>query len=51
MVGGVETYDVLHVLAALTIGLVAARALQATVEHYFPASEPAAVLRFLYGGT
>jgi hypothetical protein len=46
----VETYNVVNVLAALTIGLVAARGVQAAVEHYFPNSEPAAVLRFLFGG-
>lgn len=45
-----ESYDVLHIVAALTIGLVAVRAIQAGVEHYFPNSEPAAVLRFLYAG-
>jgi hypothetical protein len=45
-----ESYDVVHVVAALTIGLVAVRAIQATVEHYFPNTEPAAVLRFIYGG-
>jgi hypothetical protein len=45
-----ESYDVLHIVAALTIGLVAVRAIQAGVEHYFPNTEPAAVLRFLYAG-
>jgi hypothetical protein len=48
--GRMETYDVVHVLAALTIGLVAARGVQALTEHYFPNSEAAVVLRFLYGG-
>lgn len=50
IIGGMETYDVVHVVAALTVGLVAVRGLQALVEHYFPNSEPAAVFRFLYGG-
>ena len=45
-----ETYDVVHIVAALTIGFVAVRAIQAATEHYFPNSEPAAVLRFLYAG-
>ena len=45
-----ESYDVLHIVAALTIGFVAVRAIQAGVEHYFPNTEPAAVLRFIYGG-
>ena len=45
-----ETVDALHVLAVLTFALVIARFVQAGVEHYFPNSEPAAVLRYLYGG-
>ncbi len=45
-----ETYNVLNAIAALTIALVAVRGIQAAVEHYFPNSEPAGVLRFLYGG-
>lgn len=45
-----ESYDVVHVVAALTIGLVVVRALQAAVEHYQPNTEPAAVLRFIFGG-
>ena len=45
-----ETYSVVHLVAALTVGLVAVRGLQAAVEHYFPNSEPATVLRFIYGG-
>lgn len=45
-----ETYDVLHLVAALTLGLFAVRAIQAGVEHYFPNTEPAAVLRYLYAG-
>ena len=45
-----ESYDVLHIAAALTIGLVVIRAIQAAAEHYFPNSEPVAVARFLYGG-
>lgn len=49
-VGGVETYDVIHVVAALAIGLLAVRAIQATTEHYFPGSEPTVVMRFLFGG-
>lgn len=40
----------LHILAAMTIGFVVIRALQAGVEHYFPNTEPAAVLRFIYAG-
>ncbi len=48
--GRVESYDVLHVVAALAIGLIAVRALQAGVEHYFPGSEPGVVLRFIFGG-
>lgn len=47
---GVESYDIVHLIAALTIGFVVVRGLQAGVEHYFPSSEPAAVLRFIYGG-
>ena len=47
---GVESYNVVNVVAALTIGLVVVRGLQAAVEHYFPNSEPSAVLRFIYGG-
>ena len=46
-----ESYDVLHIVAALTIGLVVVRAIQAASEHYFPNSEAGAVFRFLYGGT
>lgn len=46
----VETYNVLNVIAALTVGLVAVKGIQAAVEHYFPDSDPAAVLRFIYGG-
>lgn len=46
----VETYDVLHIVAALALGLVAVRGIQAGVEHYFPSSEPAVVMRFLFGG-
>lgn len=45
-----ESYNVLNVVAALTIGLVVVRTIQAGVEHYFPNTEPAAVLRYLYGG-
>ena len=45
-----ESYDVLHVVAALTIGLVVVRAIQAATEHYFPNTEPAAVLRWIYAG-
>ena len=45
-----ETYNVVNVVAALAIGLVVVRGLQATVEHYFPNTEPAAVLRFIFGG-
>lgn len=45
-----ETYDVLHIVAGLAIGLVAVRAIQAGVEHYFPSSEPTVVMRFLFGG-
>jgi hypothetical protein len=45
-----ETYSVVHLVAALTIGFVAVRGLQAGVEHYFPGSEPAVVLRFIFGG-
>lgn len=40
----------LNVVAALTIGFVAVRGGQAAIEHYFPNSEPAAVLRFIFGG-
>lgn len=40
----------LNVIAALAIGLVAVRAIQATVEHYFPGSEPGVALRFIFGG-
>ena len=50
MLGGMETYNVLNVVAALALGFVAVRGLQAAVEHYFPSSEPAAVMRFLFGG-
>lgn len=39
-----------HLVAALTLGLVAVRGIQAGVEHYFPNTEPAAVLRFIFGG-
>jgi hypothetical protein len=46
----VETYNVLNVVAALTIGFVVVRAIQAGVEHYFPGSDPASVFRFLFGG-
>jgi hypothetical protein len=49
-VGGVETYDVLHIVAALAIGLVAVRGIQAGLEHYFPSTQPTVVLRFLFGG-
>lgn len=45
-----ETYDALHVVAVLAFGLVVVRGIQAGVEHYFPQSEPAAVLRFIFGG-
>ena len=45
-----ETYNVVNVVAALTIGFVVVRGLQATVEHYFGNTEPAAVLRFIFGG-
>jgi hypothetical protein len=45
-----ETYNVVNVVAALTIGLVVVRGLQAAVEHYFPGSDPSAVMRFIYGG-
>jgi hypothetical protein len=45
-----ETYSVVHIVAGLAIGLVAVRGIQAGVEHYFPGSEPAAVLRFIFGG-
>jgi len=46
----VETYNVVNVAAALTIGLLLIRAIQAGVEHYFPNSDSAGVLRFIYGG-
>jgi hypothetical protein len=45
-----ETYNVVNVVAALTIGLLVVRAIQATTEHYFGNTEPAAVLRFIFGG-
>jgi hypothetical protein len=41
---------VINVIAALTLALVVVRGIQAAVEHYFPNSEPAGVMRFLYGG-
>lgn len=47
---GMETYNVVNVVAAITIGFVVIRGLQAAVEHYFPDSDPCAVMRFLYGG-
>lgn len=47
---GVESYNVLNVVAALTIGLVVVRGLQAATEHYFPNTEPAAVMRWIFGG-
>ena len=45
-----ETYNVVNVWAAFILGAVVFRGVQAGVEHYFPNSEPAAVLRFLLGG-
>jgi hypothetical protein len=45
-----ESYDVVHVVAALTIGLVVVRGIQAAAEHYFPNTEPVSVLRFIFGG-
>lgn len=45
-----ETYSVAHLVAGLAIGLVVVRGIQAGVEHYFPGSDPAAVLRFIFGG-
>lgn len=45
-----QTYHVIGLVAALTVGLVAVRGVQAAVEHYAPNSEPAVVLRFIFGG-
>lgn len=46
-----HSVDVVHLAAGLTLALVFIRGVQAITEHYFPGSEPAAVMRFLYGGT
>lgn len=45
-----HAFDVAHAVAAITIGLVVVRGLQAVSEHYFPNTEPVAVLRFIFGG-
>lgn len=40
----------LHLVAALALGLVVVRGIQAATEHYFPNSEPAAAMRFIFAG-
>lgn len=47
---GVQTLDVIHGVAVLTVALLAVRGLQAIGEHYFPQSEAVAVGRFIFGG-
>ena len=43
-----ETISVLYVVALLAVGMVAVRGIQATTEHYFPDSDAANVMRFLF---
>lgn len=45
-----QSIDVIHAAAVLTVALVVIRGLQALAEHYFPDSEAAAAARFIYGG-
>jgi hypothetical protein len=45
-----ESYSVLHLAAGVTIAFLVIRGIQAGTEHYFPSSQPAAVMRFLFGG-
>ncbi len=45
-----QSVDVLHAVATVTIALLAIRGLQAIAEHFFPNSEAAAAARFIYEG-
>jgi hypothetical protein len=45
-----NSVDVIHAAAVLTVALLVIRALQAIAEHYFPQSEAVAAARFIYGG-
>ena len=45
-----QSVDVLHAAAVLTVALLVIRGLQAIAEHYFPNAEGVAAARFLYGG-
>ncbi len=46
----VNTTDVVHAIAVLTLALVVIRGLQALGEHYFPDSEALVAGRYIYGG-
>lgn len=46
----VQGVDVIHTVAAITIGLLFIRGLQLLTEHYFPGSGACKAERFLYGG-
>ena len=48
--GGVQSVDVIHAAAVLTVALLVIRGLQAIAEHYFPESEAVAAARFIHGG-
>lgn len=45
-----NSVDVVHAAAVLTVALTVIRGLQAIAEHYFPQSEGTAAARFIYGG-
>lgn len=42
--------DVLHVVAAITVGFLFIRGVQLLTEHYFPGSGACQAERFLWGG-
>jgi hypothetical protein len=50
MIGTMQSFDVLHAIAAVTIALVVVRGLQALGEHYFPDATGVLAARFIYGG-
>lgn len=45
-----NSIDVIHAAAVLTVALLVIRGLQAAAEHYFPQSEGTAAARFIFGG-
>jgi hypothetical protein len=45
-----QTIDVLHAAAVLTLALVLIRAIQAVLEHYAPEAGPTVAMRYIYGG-